>query len=379
MVDLLNDFAVAAESEKHLQCYRGLIRRARPYTLDDDATALITELASGPTINDKLATYRILARLPFDVIWMELNYDARFKARVALGTSVGEKPKDTPDSMGWIMERITEKVWRATTVIRYSEKSATESGRTVDTFGCTHVISTEGPLEFRSFARDPVLRDAVRQVNQNEPGRKTSIIAAVGWGFGETFQPQLRPQAEIDGGENNRLGDNSYNLSLPRHLDGANAVDLPPSWEPILERVSKGVPKIKHERAIKHMMESAMELQGDLRFLCAALATINEVPITFADVRPQGSRRIGGHIRPYMVNRVVTIAIPKKRGRLNKVMKMLRLAEVRMRRHEVGGHWKTVYSGPGRTVVERRWINDYERGDASLGFVRQEREVVEGK
>jgi len=41
MADLLNDFERAAEKEKHLRCYSSLIRRARPYTLDDDAVGLI--------------------------------------------------------------------------------------------------------------------------------------------------------------------------------------------------------------------------------------------------------------------------------------------------------------------------------------------------
>jgi len=362
MTDLLNAFAEAAEKEKHLNCYRGLIRRARPYSLDDDATALITELASGPTINDKLSIYRILARLPFDVIWIELNYDARYYARVALGTSVGEKPKDVPDRMGWLMERITNTVWRATTVIRYAPE-ATESGRSVDTFGVVHVVSTEGPLEFRSFVRDPVLRQAVMDINKPEPNHATSMIAALGWGFGDSANLAAHN------------GQRTMNIGLPSHLEGSNAADLPTSWEPLMEKVSKGVPSVKLAKTKKHMMDSAIELQGDLRFLMAALATINEVPVTYADWKPPGTRRIGGSIKEYMVNRVVTIAIPKKRGRTNKVMKMLRLAEIRMRRHEVGGYWKRVHYKDGR--VERKWIKDYMRGDASLGFVRQIREVVE--
>jgi hypothetical protein len=364
VTDLLNDFAAAAEKEKHLQCYRGLIRRARPYTLDDDATALITELASGPTINDKLSIYRILARLPFDVVWLELNYDARYYARVALGTSVGEKPKDVPDRMGWLMERVTDTVWRATTIIRYG-KGVTESGRQVDTFGCTHVISTEGPLEFRSFVRDPVLRQAVKEINEPEPDREASMIAALMWGFGESANTAVHN------------GQKMMHIGLPSHLNKSNAVDLPASWEPMMEKVSKGVTSVKLARTKEFMMTSAVELQGDLRFLMAALATLNEVPITYADFKPKGSRRIGGGIKEYLVNRIVTIAIPKKYGRTNKVMKMLRLAEVRMRRHEVSGYWKRVRFGDGR--VERRWINEYMRGDAGLGFVRQEREVVESK
>jgi hypothetical protein len=363
MTDLLNDFAAEIEREKHLSCYRGMLRRARPYTLDDDATALITELASGQTINDKLATYRILARLPFETVWIEMNYDARYYAQVALGTSYGEKPKDVPDRMGWLMERLSDTTWRATTVVRYNE-GVTKSGRNVDTFGATHVISTEGPLQFRSFIRDPVIREAVMEMNQPEPGHATSMIGAVLWGFGDPITLA------------HSNGQRLINISLPRHLEGCTGVDLPLSWEPLMQHISKGKTNSEKKALVKkHMMDSAVELQGDLRFLMAALATINEVPVNYAEHRQEGVRRIGGQIRPYMVNRVVTIAIPKKRGRTNKVMKMLRLAEVRMRRHEVSGYWKRVHFGDGR--VELKWIKNYWRGDAALGYVNQEREVVE--
>lgn len=357
-MDLLNNFALAAEKDKHLHCYRGLIRRARPYTLDDDATALITELASGPTINDKLATYRVLARLPFDVMWLELDYNARFYARVALGVVSGEKASSAPERMGWLLERLTDTMWRATTVIQYSEHD-TASGRTVDTFGAVHVISTEGPVEFRSFVRDPAMRQAVVDLNKPDPGHPASMLNALAWGFGTA------PQSA--GGVKH--------ITLPEHLAGSNAVDLPPSWEPIIEHTSGGVPRLKIEHTKKHMFDSAVELQGDLRFLMAALATLNEAPLTYADVRPPGTRRIGGQIKEFMVNRVVTIALPKRRGRTTKLLKMLRLAEIRMRRHEVSGYWRRVKQPDG--TVERKWISSYMRGDASLGYVRQVREVVE--
>ncbi len=357
-MDLLNEFAAAVEKEKHLNFYRGLVRRARPYMLDDDATALITELASGPTIQDKLATYRILARLPFDVMWLEFDYEPRFLARVALGTSVGEKPVDAPERMGWLLERLTDTSWRATTVIQYAA-SATESGRTVDVFGVAHIVSTEGPVEFRSWTRDQHMRQAVVDANKPEPGHPVALLSAMAWGFGAA------PAS----------GSNVYSISLPQHLYGSNAVDLPPSWEPIIEKVSKGVPSEKVKLTRRHMTGSSVELQGDLRFLMAALATLNEVPVTYTDVRPPGTRRIGGQIKEFMVNRVVKIALPKRRGRANKVLKLLKLAEVRMRRHEVSGYWRRTKMPDG--TVERKWINSYMRGDASLGYVRQVREVVE--
>lgn len=371
--DLLNDFAAEADKQHHLHCYRGLIRRARPYTLDDDATSLITELASGPTIRDKLPTYRILARLPFDVVWIELNYDARYLARVALGTSVGEKPVDVPDRIGWLMERIDDTTWRATTVFRYSTE-VTGSERRADVFPVVHIVSTEGPLAYSSKVKDPDIRAAVEKLNEPLKASEVNETCAMNvaptlmWGFGvEEVDEPLNISRQKDGGT-------LFNISLPSHLNDSNAIDLAPSWEPLVHSHSDGTSSSKRYETLRYMTDTCKELKGDLRFLMAALATINEVPLIYADVRRPGTRRIGGGVRPYMMNRVVTIAIPKKIGRTNKVMKMLRLAEVRMRRHEVSGHWKRVRFKDGR--IERRWITEHMRGDASLGYVRQEREVV---
>ena len=124
-LDLLNQFWKASESEKHLGVYKGLVRRARPYTLDAEATELVTELSSGDTIKDKLAIYRRLSRLPFEVVWIEFDYLDRFRARQRLGTvQLNETPDDAPEKMGFMLERLTETTWRSTS-IRTPETSTT--------------------------------------------------------------------------------------------------------------------------------------------------------------------------------------------------------------------------------------------------------------
>lgn len=353
MADLLNDFWKAAESERHLTCYKGAIRRARPYSLDDDAVGLITELSSGPSITDKLSIYRLLARLPFEEIFIEFNYQARFDARKRLGTArTASIPESAPDVMGWLLKRLSDTSWKATTVVRF-RPDQTASGREVDTFGVTHVVSTEGPLKYRSIAKDPIIQEVINTLNDE------MLFPAIMWGLA----------ADVEGSIT------GSNVSYPEHLCGTNAIEIDPSWEHILQ-TAYGTRSERERRALyrKQIESAGVELMGDLRFITTALATLNEVPMTFRDVRPQGSMRIGGRVREYMVNRVVTIALPKKRGLTTKVLKMLRLAEIRMRRHEVSGYFRRVRHADG--TVERRWVKDYMRGDASLGYVRQEREVT---
>lgn len=347
-LDLLNQFWKATESEKHLAPYKGLVRRARPYTFDADATELVTNLSSGDTINEKIAIYRRLARLPFEVVWIEFDYMDRFKARERLGTvSALESIENAPTKMGFMLERLTETEWRCLTVVSYPE-AATPSGRTCDVFGSVFVVSTEGPVEFRSWIRDPNMREGVKFMNEQRAG-------GLGWGFG----------VRKNGQDHN---------SIPPELDQTVAVDLAPSFEYIIDLITKDKRSTTKQQTIRLMTDSLNEIKGDLRFVCAALATINEVPITLATVRREGSTRVSGRLKPFMVNRIISVNIPKTRGRERKVMSMLRLAERSMRRHEVAGHWKTVTLKGG--VKERRWIKNYERGDASLGYVNQIREVT---
>lgn len=333
MSDLLNQFWKLCEAKNHLSVYKGLVRRARPYRLDGDATELITELSSGETIIEKLAIYRRLARLPFDVVWIEFDFFDRFIVRQRLGTApIGEVPEGTPDRIGFMLERLSDTEWRCLVVVSYPENRC-------DVFGSAFIVSTEGPVSFKSWIKNPDIKTAVTKLNNDNVGQ-------LGWGIG----------------------------TIPNHLENSVYVDLAPSYEPIVSWLQETKPFISFDDHVKDaVMQSLNEVKGDLRFLCAALAVINEVPITFTELKREGVQRIGGALKPFMVNRIVSINVPKKRGRTKKVMSMLRLAERQMRRHEVAGHWKTVIKGG---VRERRWINNYERGDASLGYVHQLREVT---
>lgn len=341
-LDLLNDFWLKAEKDSDYAPYRKLIRRARPYSLDWDATQLITELSSGPTIGDKIAIYRKLARLPFDDIWIEFPYDARFEKRKALGTTeIDERPEEAPDRMGWLIQRMSDTSWRAVTISRYTDG---DGNTQVDPFLVTHLVSTDGPVEFRSHVREPVLREVV------EDAYRAGLAAGFMWGFGKKSHNGV--------------------VQIPSHLHKTNAVDFETVTETRLSKIKDK--KKRYDTALGCLEAASTELRGDLRFLVAALAVINETPITTHDSQPLGKARVGGGLRPYMINRVVSINLPKTKGRTRKVMAGLRLAERAMRRHEVSGHWKNVKRDG---VVERKWINTYERGDASLGFVRQIREV----
>jgi hypothetical protein len=342
MTDLLNKFWLLSESEKRFSVYKTLIRKARPYTLDAAATDLITELASGPTIQDKVHIYRKLARLPFETVWIEIDFMDRWRARQRLGVIPPDlSTHDTPERLGWLLQREGDTQWRATTVF---------SSSAVDVFGTSFVLSTEGPANFYSHASDPAAKHIVKKMNAFQAG---SII----WGFGATA-------TEVG------------QFVIPSQLSDCTMVDIAAAWDKWLDTYPGNTSeREKRDLIEKFMMESIKETQGDIRFLIAALASLNELPVKMYDTRQNGSVRVSGGIKPYMVNRVVSIDLPKTRvNRAKKAMSLLRLAERHMRAHEVAGYWRMTHYKDGRK--EMKWINNYVRGDASLGWVHQEREVT---
>jgi hypothetical protein len=61
------------------------------------------------------------------------------------------------------------------------------------------------------------------------------------------------------------------------------------------------------------------------------------------------------------------------------VLRLFAGARRRMARHGVRGHWRRYHvwdAEHGQKVVVRRWLEPFERGDASLGYVQHAYEVV---
>lgn len=107
------------------------------------------------------------------------------------------------------------------------------------------------------------------------------------------------------------------------------------------------------------------------------LALVNVVPTEITpQPRKQGQRLIQGRLRPYFESSVVTIKLPARRvkGLFSKTLKDI---GSKKRRHEVRGHYRHYLNKDG-TLKRRTWIENHDRGDASLGWVRHASYSVEG-
>jgi len=139
-----------------------------------------------------------------------------------------------------------------------------------------------------------------------------------------------------------------------------------------------------------------MEHSGTWRFVVSLLALMNAqdyVQSNHVPVSGNRSRLASGKIIPYLDCHTVTLKLPRKIVEAHIIRQMA--DAVPKRRHDVIGHWKHSRKrfppapGCGHAFVNatatmeacalcghrRWWVNEFERGDASVGFVLKDRVV----
>jgi len=129
-----------------------------------------------------------------------------------------------------------------------------------------------------------------------------------------------------------------------------------------------------------------VEYMGELRYVWALLAAVNDIPVGVKHVVPSKGYFARGKYRKYSEHSVISILIPK--GRDPTVVARKIVAMSRKRAHLVRGFWRrnwrkplapmcdhVLQTGPDGDLVcrhcggEKFWVDEHQRGDASLGFV----------
>lgn len=343
--DFLNLAYREAHTNPSLACYRQLVRRAVPFVLDEAATVLLTQLAS----NVKQAyLFRKLARLPYDAVWLEIDYLAKVRTQLALGTRQGPyNPEHEPTHMAYLIEKIGDTRWRAVPFVDGGELDTL-------TFPVCYVLDTEETLaNYHTSATHPGLAAWMEDMTHSRQAE------ALAWGAG----------VELKSGRQGLIS-----------VDHSGSFDIAPDWEERFKQLMKrNGPHAMRDRFFRAVEDSSRELAGGLRYLAAALALINETPLTLKEVHRKGAfRSKDGRIRPYIVNRHVTIALPKsKYPPVKQVLRLFEGAHRAMKRHQVRGHWRRVrHKVDGNWAYRRKWVDAFERGDASLGYVHHVYDVV---
>jgi hypothetical protein len=127
------------------------------------------------------------------------------------------------------------------------------------------------------------------------------------------------------------------------------------------------------------------------RDIWAFLATVNDLPIRIEHVNPSHGWMARGNYRKFLQHSVLTLTVPQSRWRQ---LVATTVALIRRRAHQVRGHWRRDWRHPGIASCKHLWaagensltcrscgavslwVHEHQRGDASLGFVTHDYEVV---
>lgn len=319
---------------------RDKLRQARRMRLSDQFMQSVYQSVVGQDV-DRILARCDLANLPFDVLWVEYNTEIRKHYIANYDPSMEDDP-DKPILSGWLIYRTADdnpSVWTAL-YYTYDVEGFVSNSHTCYKFGVPMSVDDE-----------------------------MAYHTACAWGFGRHSHPVFVPEA-------------AERASV--------AID------PIL---AMQFLKCSQDKGKEALMRGAMDqlegFRGDLMLLVSLLAAINYVPIRYRHCAPAGTYRQRFKNIPFMDYREVTIDAGNTRVDVF-VDRALKAAETTHKRaHEVRGHWRHwitmdrcapyerhCWEGDEtkqectRCGTRRSWIDRHVRGDASLGWVKHDYEVV---
>jgi hypothetical protein len=335
---------------------RDKIRQARRFHLDKT-------FFSGLDGNTQRAMRDItgkcdLAHLPYDTVWLEFQTEDRYA-----GLYVKAEPqKELCTHTAFLLERFVPgdpSKWRATK-FHLSVKEA-DIAMPI----CTASIIFGAEAGYNALSDNP------------EFARHLRDVSAALWGFvlpdpsGEgtiSYVPEaIEHRAAV-------VGDKFFCAPLMRHIE-AHGQDL----EGFLDTTIR--------RDIRF-------LRSEANFLVNALAMINYTPVTYKEVPSPGHYEYKLRNLPYLAHSVITLNVAQDQV-VDFVRNALKHAAARKRAHDVRGHWRH-YKTPfvcaqyeihtwekqadrdtcTRCQTFRTWIPEHVRGDATLGWVKHDYEVV---
>lgn len=381
-LDLLNQFWKRTEQEAEFRGYASAVRRLRPFTLDAELADICGQLAD--TNERTLRSYLHTARLPYPMMWLECDHATAFK-HIDRSRSGWRLHEAEPIRVGWLIVEAPEGsgVYAITRVCSMPDPNDGEVKALI--FPITHLYSPTVRLDTNNALRslegrihEDVLR-ALRELNQDP----TFPLAA--WGGDSLTVHKIE-----------RRGGVGPHIEMARKspLYQSNVCLLEPRMLKLCVEPITPDDKTIYERTRSVMFAGLADQMGEVGFVVSALALLNEVPVKYVPYKPKGSIRVKTGMRPYMTSSIVSIEVPATRRRIKEIEKHLKGAgeAARRARHEVRGHWRHTDKLPGTNPDRwerfidrdgrlrwRTWIDHHERGDASLGWVKQTYHASKGR
>ena len=362
---------------------RQSLRSASRFSLDDDTVRLICEMTRE---HKKLELWSILARLPFDRVWIEFDLHVKVGTFAEMGTLVQKfDPTEVSYAAGYLLEKDLDSKTRWTAQEFVSEERRHRKEE-VFTQPCMLVFDPNGssiqPCRGSTRWRQPTLSQ-----RPNFPRHPVVIRDGSGSSY-ELKDTFVDPEFTMVG------------LIEPKSIENGETRLMAPDWvankvavvpDPIWAQWVEG-PKLDSIMAI-----DVRERSSVLKWLIVALAMINDAPKTVKHIARTGSQFTRGGPIKYLDHHIVTINVPKGTQRRS-VSRILDKASVHASRawHTVRGHWAVVEYGKAFAGVckhlptevdgdyalctrcERliKWKEfPHGRGDPRLGIISHDYEV----
>lgn len=139
-------------------------------------------------------------------------------------------------------------------------------------------------------------------------------------------------------------------------------------------------------------LEMLTQWSGVVRRIWSFLATINDIPVLAREVKTSKGFVARGSYKRFLDHKTITLHVPIAKDL--RVLARHVVACARRRAHMVRGHWRKDWRHPQNPLCKhewrvdqicklcdghRLWVHEYQRGDATLGVVMTDYEVVHDK
>ena len=370
--------------------YRQQLRQAERMVLDDDAVRMICQMSH---IQNRFDLWSILARLPYDSLWIELDLHVKVKEWERMGTLRSPfVPADVSKACGYLLQREpdSQSRWVATEWVAVGQSR--KDKRLTPALGeypipqpVSFVFDPEGsaikPVAGSTLWNLPTLSRLDKAMRlpvhmrieaENDPAKDELWEVDPEFGYSGAFE----------------AGDAETPVKIADWARYKVGAVIEPVWY-----------HSQNPRLMQSVYNDITERTGALRWLIAALAVINDVPNTrlIKNARP-GRMQARAHLVPYFQHHVVTLKIPRGARAFLAVKRALDKSAVVAHRawHRVRGHWRVIEYGKRLPFICRhepseshdgvatclrceriiRWIAVQYRGDPALGIIDHEYRVT---
>jgi hypothetical protein len=399
--------ALSRETQEIQARYRAKLRQAQRFVLDDDAVRLVCHLSHQ---FDRFDAWSILSRLPYRTMFVELDLHVKVKEYENMGTlGFPFNPNEVAPRMGLLLYLDAEEPSPRWICHQFLDNVPIGGSEILPTQSCpsmlAYVFDPEGepinPVKGSKFWRAPTLslvKDMPRsRINLiDKDGRKVMGMCDPEYILCGKLKPRENFAAHRQDGSDIYIADEPL-VDAPEWFVARSAAIIDPWWRARCDNMLKDE---RHRMTVLNdIIGQVNEESGGLRWIIALLGAINELP---KDVKPiisrVGTRSVYGHNLPFFTQSHLKILLPRD-DRVVWARKKLDHSAgetLKRKRGTVRGHWKIVEYGkkvPGYQcrhipVIEDkwlaicqkcelliRWVTDFERGDASLGYVYHTYEV----